>query len=550
MSIISSTTAEGAPGHEMGGAGGEAHPSCFVPGTFMFLVALSIFGAIIGIQLLTTLGVTPNTSIIGALVAMILARVPLQMFARFRSVHLQNLAQSAISSATFGAANSLLLPIGIPFLFGRPDLILPMFMGVALAMLLDGYLLYRMFDTKVFPASGTWPPGVAAAEAIKAGDEGGSQAKLLGLGIALGAIGSWLKIPMSAFGTAFIGNIWALSMFGVGLLLRGYSQPLFGMDISKAYIPHGVMVGAGLVALFQVVALIRGNKHAAAESRSAAETTADEASKKRVIGSLKLGSVGYIGLAVLIALGGGLYTEMSPGMLLMFVLYAAFAAFIHELIVGLAAMHSGWFPAFAVALITLVIGILIGFPPVALALLCGFSVATGPAFADMGYDLKAGYMLRGNGADPAFELIGRRQQLFAAMIAFVIAIPVVFLAYNGYFSQGLVPPVAKVYVATINAGVATDIAKSLLIWAIPGALIQWLGGSQRQLGVLLATGLLIFNVKAGWAVLIGILLRLLIVKLAGEKARNQMEVFAAGVIAGDALFGFFNSLLAPKPTSK
>lgn len=550
MSIISSTSAEGAPGHAMGSAGGETHPSCFVPGTFMFLVALSIFGAIIGIQLLTTLGVTPNTSIIGALVAMILARVPLQLFARFRSVHLQNLAQSAISSATFGAANSLLLPIGIPFLFGRPDLILPMFIGVSLAMLLDGYLLYRMFDTKVFPASGTWPPGVAAAEAIKAGDEGGSQAKLLGLGIALGAAGSWLKIPMSAFGTAFIGNIWALAMFGVGLLLRGYSQPLFGMDISKAYIPHGVMVGAGLVALFQVVVLIRGKKRIAAESRSAAETAADDASKKAVIGSLKLGSIGYIGLAVLIALGGGLYAEMSPGMLLLFVFYAAFAAFIHELIVGLAAMHSGWFPAFAVALITLVIGILIGFPPVALALLCGFSVATGPAFADMGYDLKAGYMLRGNGVDPAFELIGRRQQLFAAMIAFVIAIPVVFLAYKGYFAQGLVPPVAKVYVATINAGVASDIAKSLLIWAIPGALIQWLGGSQRQLGVLLATGLLIFNVKAGWAVLLGIVLRLLIVKFAGEKARNQMEVFAAGVIAGDALFGFFNSLLAPKPTGK
>jgi hypothetical protein len=47
-------------------------------------------------------------------------------------------------------------------------------------------------------------------------------------------------------------------------------------------------------------------------------------------------------------------------MLLAFIMYAAFAALVHELIVGLAAMHSGWFPAFAVALITLVIGMLIG----------------------------------------------------------------------------------------------------------------------------------------------------------------------------------------------
>ena len=106
----------------------------------------------------------------------------------------------------------------------------------------------------------------------------------------------------------------------------------------------------------------------------------------------------------------------------MFLVYAAFAALVHELIVGLAAMHSGWFPAFAVALITLMIGMLIGFPPVALALLVGFSAATGPAFADMGYDLKAGYMLRGYGADPAFERAGRRQQLYAAMFAFVIAV--------------------------------------------------------------------------------------------------------------------------------
>ena len=67
---------------------------------------------------------------------------------------------------------------------------------------------------------------------------------------------------MSAFGVAFIGNIWALTMFGIGLLLRGYStllfnNPLFavvvpGGDLNKAYIPHGMMVGAGVVALVQV----------------------------------------------------------------------------------------------------------------------------------------------------------------------------------------------------------------------------------------------------------------------------------------------------------
>src|SRR6202023_127365 len=99
--------------------------------------------------------------------------------------------------------------------------------------------------------------------------------------------------------------------------------------------------------------------------------------------SLKFGGIAYVALAALVSFGSGLYAGMSPGMLVGFIVYAALAAFVHELIVGIAAMHSGWFPAFAVALITLLIGMLIGFPPVALALLVGFSAATGPAFADM-----------------------------------------------------------------------------------------------------------------------------------------------------------------------
>jgi hypothetical protein len=52
------------------------------------------------------LGVTPNTSIVGTLVAMILARVPLALFARYRSIHVQNLAQSAISAATSHPADA------------------------------------------------------------------------------------------------------------------------------------------------------------------------------------------------------------------------------------------------------------------------------------------------------------------------------------------------------------------------------------------------------------------------------------------------------------
>lgn len=521
---------------------GETHPRAFAPATLLLLLVLSIFGAIIGVQLLTTLGVTPNTAIIGAMVAMIIARIPLQCFARFRSIHIQNLAQSATSAATFGAANSLLLPIAIPWLFGRQDMVMPMFIGVSLAMLLDAWLLYRLFNTRIFPAEGAWPPGVAAAESIKAGDQGGQQAALLSTGIVIGAIGSWFKFPMAALGTAFIGNIWALSMLGVGFLLRGYSEPLFGIDINKMYIPHGVMAGAGLVALFQIVKLIRQSN--SGHSPQKGDNAALPAAQSEQVGkTIRFGAIGFVVISVLLALGSGLYAHLTLPWLIGFMIYAAFAAFLHEMIVGLAAMHSGWFPAFAVALITLLIGILIGFPPEALAMLCGFSAATGPAFADMGYDLKAGWILRGKGEHSRFELEGRRQQLIAAMLAFVVAMPVVLFIFRDYFSQGLVPPVAKVYVAAINAGVSLDIAKSLLIWAIPGAIIQLIGGPGRQMGVLLATGLLINNPLAGWAVMIGITIRVIVLRVGGEPVRNKIEVLAAGLIAGDALFSFFSSVL-------
>ncbi|KRE07663.1 hypothetical protein ASE61_22085 [Bosea sp. Root670] len=538
------------------------HPSLFEPATLLLIAVLCVFGAIIGMQLLVSLGITANTSLIGALAAMALARVPLAMFARYRSIHVQNLAQSAISSATFGAANSLLLPVGIPWLLGRPDLVLPMLAGAFFAMLLDAYLLYRMFDSRVFPAQGAWPPGVAAAEAIKAGDEGGRKAVLMGIGFGTGVAASFIKIPlawigfagstavsgipMSAFGVAFIGNVWALTMFGIGLLLRGYSGQIFGGplfetlipkgDLMAAYIPHGFMIGAGLVALFQVAMLLfrRGEAKAGEATAGVSDTEV-----KRALG---LGTVGYLAIAVFIAVVGGLMSDMSMGMLILFVLYAAFAAYVHELIVGLAAMHSGWFPAFAVALITLIIGMLIGFPMPALALLVGFSAATGPAFADMGYDLKAGYLLRGNGADPAFELEGRRQQLFAAMFAFVVAGAVVLVSYQSFFDQNLVAPVNKVYAATIKAGVADGVAWQLFLWAIPGAILQFIGGPKRQIGVLFATGLLINFPMAGWAVLAGILCRLIWEKRRGASGEGDMEVFAAGVIAGDAIFSFFDSV--------
>src|SRR5438132_815247 len=112
----------------------SSHPRALAPDNLVLTLVLSVIGAVVGMHVIATVGLTPSTSLIGALAAMALARVPLRMFGGFRSPHAQNLAQTSISSATFGAANSLFLPIGIAFVFGLPDLVGPMLVGASLAM--------------------------------------------------------------------------------------------------------------------------------------------------------------------------------------------------------------------------------------------------------------------------------------------------------------------------------------------------------------------------------------------------------------------------------
>lgn len=512
-------------------------PSIAEPTLLLAVVGLSVVGAIIGLQLIVTLGISAHTAILGALVAIVFSRIPLAAMRRFRSLERQNLIQTAVSSATFGAANSLMIPIGVPFAMGHHELIIPMLIGATLAMLVDGSLLYGMFGSRTFPAYGTWPAGIATAEAIQAGDQGGRKAAFLGVGIGVGLLGATLGVPMSAFGVAFIGNIWALSMFGVGLLTRGYSGE-FGIDINAIHMPHGFMIGAGLVALGQVIwQIMQRNPH------QDADTAAEKRPVAAILGS---GFVIYIAIALLLTVMAGMATHMSPGMLIAFVIYAAFAAYVHEIIVGIAAMHSGWFPAFAVALITLMIGMMIGFPPIALGLLVGYSAATGPAFADMGYDLKTGWLLRGKGADMEFERKGRRQQYIVAMIAFLVAAITVALTHQHFFAQNMFPPVDKVYATTIAAGISSDIGWDLFKWAIPGALIQLIGGPKRQLGVLLSTGLLLNFKIAGWAVLAGIALRLIIKKATKGQHEAEVSAMAGGFIASDALYHFFTGIVMPK----
>lgn len=532
----------------------EPHVKALERETLLVSVFVSVLSAVICMQIIARIGITPNTSVIGALLAMAIARIPLASMEKFRSLDRQNLVQTMTSAAGFGAANCGLLAVGILFAFGDMKQLIPMLVGSGIATLIGMYFVYRVYDSELFLASGSWPPGVATAQALIAGDEGGRKGRLLFGGILLGAAGAALKIkpflaaglPMAGVGIAFIANTFAMVALALGLLVRGYfpqiaaflgSLGISGLpvDLGKTYIPHGVMIGAGVVSLIQAIVIItRKSGNGAAETMQDTYSVSKDATKK----AIGMGFVLFLAGAVALSLISGIWSEMSASTLSLWVTWSTISALVSPILVGLCAMHSGWFPGFAISIIFLSLGLFMGFPPAALALLTGYVASTGPCFADMGYDLKTGWIIRGRGTNPAYELDGRRQQVISELIGGVIAMVVVGLLMDMHFRQNLIPPVSKVFAATIKAGSHPEILRQLLVWSVAGAVLQFAGGAKKALGVLFATGLLINNPIYGIGLLVAVAIRLAFEKNHGE----LLELYGAGFIAGDGIYGFVNAL--------
>ena len=506
--------------------------SAFEPQTFILGMALSVLSAIICMQIIGKVGVTPNTSLIGAIVAMVIARIPIESFSKFRSLERQNLIQTTVSAAGFSAANSGFLTMAIFFVMGETDFILPMAIGSLIGVAISIFIVGRIFDSSIFPAEAPWPPGVATAQAIEAGDQGGEKGKRLLQGVILGGIASYFKLPAAGIGIVFIANIFSMTALGIGLIIRGYSKVLFnGLDLGNTYIPHGFMIGAGIMALIQSMKVILQGKNKS-EGPTVNYTKSGEETKRNLMLGIGLFLLGALVLTIV----SGIYSQLNATKLILWLLWATFSATAAMLLVGMAAMHSGWFPAFAITTIFMTIGIFFGFPVIPLALLTGYVSAVGPCFADMGYDLKTGWILRGKGEDKEYELYGRKQQVIIEMIGGIIGIVVVLLTMNLYFESDLLPPVSRVFAATVSAGADTSLLKTLLIWAIPGFILQLIFGPSRMVGVLFATGLLINNPIYGIGVLAAVIVRLIF-------GTEFMEIRDAGLIAGDGLYGFFSALI-------
>ena len=515
------------------------------PGTMLVILVTGALGAIIGMELMVNVGISANTSIIGALIAVMVGFIPLKAMHGFRNIHRQNLVETSISAATFTAGNVFMLSLGTIWIFGNNSLMLPMIIGCVLGVCVDISVMYWLYDTPAFPANNTWPVGVATAETIISASQGGKRAFLLVGSAIVGAVGQFFKIPMDIFGVCWIGNIWALLMFGIGLLTAGYSNKMFGFRLGDLYIPQGIMIGAGIVALIQLGVVLFKKTKAAKTDGTAKEkdTYIPTKDAKQTGAALQRGAVLFVAGALIMAVVAGLWTQMSVPQFIWWIIFAGLTSVVAELLIGTAAMHAGWFPAMAVSLIFLILGILMKFPPVALALLIGYKVCTGPAFADMGYDLKTGWILRMKGTNVEYELEGRKQQFHAEFIGVIIGIVIALFSFRYYFAQNLIPPAAKVYATTIQAGTSPEILKNLFLWALVGAAVQAIGGTKRQIGVLLATGLLIGSPYGGIAALVSIAIRFTLQKIFGKKIETTLSIAAAGFIAGSSVFSFVNGTI-------
>ena len=524
----------------------------FEPETFLVSVIISILSAVICMQIIARIGTTPNTSVIGALMAMAIARVPIACMSKFRSLDRQNLVQTMNSGAGFAAANCGLLAVGVVFAFGDMSLIYPMLIGSTLATLIGMHFVYRIFDSELFPADAAWAPGVATAQALIAGDEGGAKGKTLLGGIVIGIAGAACKIkpmlaggiPMAGIGIAFIANPFAMGALAVGLLIRGYYPNIAPMlvdmgfsslplDLGKTYIPHGFMIGAGFISLVQALLTIFKKKSPDKKNISGEyiPTVSNDSMRKAII----LHTLLFVVAASAIAVVSGIWADMSVTKLITWVIWCAVSSVVAPVLVGLCAMYSGWFPGFAITVIFLSLGLFMGFPAPALAIMTGFIASTGPCFADMGFDLKTGWIIRGKGSDLAYELDGRKQQIYLELIGGLLAMGVVAALMNMHFKQDLIPPVSRVFAATIKAGSHPEILREMMMWAIPGAILQLIGGSKKALGILCATGLLIKNPIYG----VGLVIALIIRKIYYEKHKDSMELYGAGFVAGDGIYGFF-----------
>ena len=494
--------------------------SIYEPTVLILGILLAIVSAAICMQIMGMFGTAPNTSLIVGVLIMIIARIPITSFKKLGNLERQNYIMSIASAAGFSAANGAFIGISMLFILERDNLIIPLSIGMLVASLISVFANYKLFDSKIFPSSGSWPMASVAAKILEAGNEGGKKSKELIQGILLGAILNQFSLPATGIGIAVVADIKTMTAMGLGSLISGFS-PLINFNFGETNIAQGIMIGAGIVAFFQILNTIRGMKTTKTEECCDMAVT-DKSAKK----SLILVFVLFILGAILTAYLTYLFSHMNSANMMIWILYVALSTIITMLLVGTASMHSGIAPSFAVVTLFLTIGIAFSFPPIALAIMVGYVSCVGMVFADTGIGLKTGHILR-KGID---EASGRRQQTIMKFLGVIIGILMAFFFGSYITGGGAIPPMSIFYARTISEYMTTSLFIELFLWAIPGAILQFVFGN-KQVGLMLATGLLISNGLFGLFILVTLIFRI-------KFGVKSMAVRGPGLIAGDGLWGF------------
>lgn len=165
---------------------------------------------------------------------------------KYKDINTQNSIQTAMSGATFAASNGIFLSIGIPYLLGRHDLVIPMMVGASLAII-DATILYKVFDTEMFGKS----MGTHCSSRGYAGSWKGKNSVILMIGMVGGIVGKIFGIPTDILGVGWM-EIWALVHLAWYSDFE-YTPKFFNIKLGDYYVPHGVMIGAGFVALIQMI---------------------------------------------------------------------------------------------------------------------------------------------------------------------------------------------------------------------------------------------------------------------------------------------------------
>ena len=509
-------------------------------------LVVSPTAAAIGLHVFAIFGVVPAAELVILAVFGGLGVAP-----RLRAVlrpERQLVVQTAAAVAVVAATLGQTLTLGVAHAVGRQELAMLLLVGAGVAGAGALAAAAVLFDSALLPASAAWPSRrIVVADAIGR-LLAAWRALSLGLGLMLGHWGavSFGAPLLSAFGLAFLGNGLGLAVLAVGAIVRPLLPFLLRADVDALLLPHGLLLGAGLAGLCQAAgSLMRRSLPRAGAERVAAAPPAGSrigrawrsvrthlvgqgvASRRLIIG-LALASGLYALLAELLLAAAGLQAGgIDPFRVLALGLLAGLLTVGLQLLVGLSGAHLGWVPTLGCCLLALAVARWLGGPTAATLVLITLVAASGPAFAELAYQLTAAAEL---GAPRV-----RAQQVLAGLLGLASALAVVAAWAGDYFAAGYVPPVSQALATAVELAADRSRLSAAVPWVLVGFVAQWLGGPRRQVGFLFATGLLIAIPALGWALLAGLAARTVLSIVSRSRADLSAAIFGLGCIGGELL---------------